>query len=114
MSNSNNPLILEPLTARESEILNLIAEGLSNPEIANQLVIGIETVRWYTKQIYSKLGVHSRTQAIHHAQALGLLGEPQLLAVTPAESHSQSNLPTYSSSFVGRENEFAELTSLLE
>jgi LuxR family maltose regulon positive regulatory protein len=61
------------LTAREQEILALIAEGLSNREIAERLVFSLGTVKWYVNQIYSKLGVGSRTQAVAHARELGLL-----------------------------------------
>jgi two-component system, NarL family, response regulator LiaR len=51
------------LSARESEVLALLAEGLSNQQIANGLYLNVETVRSHLKQIYSKLGVHTRTQA---------------------------------------------------
>jgi predicted ATPase/DNA-binding NarL/FixJ family response regulator len=61
------------LTAREQEILALIAEGLSNREIAERLVFSLGTVKWYVNQIYSKLGVGSRTQAVAHAREIGLL-----------------------------------------
>jgi len=53
---------LDELTARELEVLGLMAEGLSNQEIADQLFVAKSTVRWYTKQIYSKLGT---TAAAH-------------------------------------------------
>ncbi|MEO8392003.1 MAG: LuxR C-terminal-related transcriptional regulator [Chloroflexota bacterium] len=61
------------LTARENEILRLIAAGMTNPEIADQLVIGAATVKSHTLSIYRKLDVANRTQAIIRAQALGLL-----------------------------------------
>lgn len=63
----------EPLTLREAEILCLIAEGLLNREIAHQLVMSLGTIKWYTSQIYSKLQVRSRTQAIARGRELGLL-----------------------------------------
>jgi predicted ATPase/DNA-binding CsgD family transcriptional regulator len=114
MSNSNFSFILEPLTEREIDILRLMAEGLSNPEIADQLVIGLETVRWYTKQIYSKLGVHSRTQASIRARDLGLLeGDAALTSAPPAQPAPLWDLPTYSTSFVGQEDKLAELARLL-
>jgi LuxR family maltose regulon positive regulatory protein len=53
----------EPLTEREQEILELIAVGLTNREIAEQLVISPETVKKHAGNIYSKLGVHNRTEA---------------------------------------------------
>jgi LuxR family maltose regulon positive regulatory protein len=69
---SRQPL-LEPLSDREIEVLQLIAEGLSNPEIAARLYLSPHTVKVHTRNIYGKLNVHSRTQAIACAQALGLL-----------------------------------------
>jgi predicted ATPase/DNA-binding CsgD family transcriptional regulator len=65
--------LLDPLTEREREVLRLIADGLSNHEIASKLFISIGTVKWYCSQIYDKLGVQSRTQAILRAQQLKLL-----------------------------------------
>jgi ATP/maltotriose-dependent transcriptional regulator MalT len=65
--------LVEQLTQRELEILQLIAEGLSYVEISHRLVIGLNTVRFHVKNIYSKLGVHRRTQAIARAEKLHLL-----------------------------------------
>jgi predicted ATPase/DNA-binding CsgD family transcriptional regulator len=65
--------LVEPLTEREREILYQIAAGRSNQEIAGQLIFSIGTVKWYTSQIYGKLGVKSRTQAIARARELGLI-----------------------------------------
>jgi len=61
------------LTAREREILGLMAAGMTNPQIAAQLVIGAGTVKTHTLNIYRKLEVANRTQAIVYAQELGLL-----------------------------------------
>ena len=61
------------LTAREREILGLMAAGMTNPQIAAQLVIGGGTVKTHTLNIYRKLEVANRTQAIVRAQELGLL-----------------------------------------
>jgi predicted ATPase/DNA-binding SARP family transcriptional activator/DNA-binding CsgD family transcriptional regulator len=61
------------LTAREHEILHLMAAGLTNPQIAAQLVIGAGTVKTHTLNIYRKLEVANRTQAIVRAQELGFL-----------------------------------------
>ncbi len=63
----------EPLTDREYEVLRLIAAGLSNREIEERLVITNNTVRSHIKNLYGKLGVGSRTQAVQRAQILGLL-----------------------------------------
>lgn len=54
---------IEKLSPRELEILNLIAPGFSNKEIAGRLGISIESIRWHLKNIYHKLHVHSRTEA---------------------------------------------------
>jgi ATP/maltotriose-dependent transcriptional regulator MalT len=62
-----------PLTAREREILGLMATGMTNPQIAAQLVIGAGTVKTHTLNIYQKLEVANRTQAIVRAHELGLL-----------------------------------------
>ncbi len=58
---------------RELAILSLIAEGLSNREIAQKLHLSLETIKWYNKQIFAKLGVNSRTQAISAARRLALI-----------------------------------------
>ena len=65
--------LLVPLNEREIEILRLIAEGLSNNEIAERLVIALSTVKWHINNLFGKLGVHSRTQAVAQAKELGLL-----------------------------------------
>ncbi len=69
---SASPLI-EPLSPREQEVLELLAAGLSNQEIAKRLVVTEGTVKTHTKGIYGKLGVHSRTQAIVRARELKLI-----------------------------------------
>jgi ATP/maltotriose-dependent transcriptional regulator MalT len=55
------------------DILRLIAAGQSNREIAETLVMSVSTVKWYTSQIYSKLDVRNRTQAVLRVQELHLL-----------------------------------------
>ena len=67
--------LVEPLSARELEVLRLIAAGLSNREIAVRLVVSLSTVKGHTANIYSKLAVNSRTQAVAAARALGLLAD---------------------------------------
>jgi predicted ATPase/DNA-binding NarL/FixJ family response regulator len=61
------------LNERERQILSLVAEGLSNHEIAAKLFLTVNTVKWYLKGIFGKLHVASRTQAVANARALGLL-----------------------------------------
>jgi LuxR family maltose regulon positive regulatory protein len=65
--------LIEPLTDRELEILRLIAAGQSNPEIARLLYLSLNTVKWHAKNLYGKLGVGSRVEAVNRAQELGLL-----------------------------------------
>ena len=65
--------LVEPLSERELEVLRLIAAGLSNREIAEELVIAISTVKSHINNIYGKLGVRRRTQAIARSQELDIL-----------------------------------------
>ena len=65
--------LIEPLTSREVDVLQLMAEGYTNPEIAGELVITLGTVKWYASQIYGKLGVSNRTEAAARARELNLL-----------------------------------------
>ena len=65
--------LTDPLSDRELEVLRLLATDLTGPEIANQLVISLNTLRTHTKNIFSKLGVNNRLAAIHRADDLDLL-----------------------------------------
>jgi len=67
------PALLDPLTPRELEVLRLMAAGLSNPEIAAELVVAPGTVKAHTHRIYSKLGVRGRVQAVARARELHLI-----------------------------------------
>jgi LuxR family maltose regulon positive regulatory protein len=67
------PLLIEPLSERELEVLELVAEGLANQEIAHQLYLSLHTVKWHMGNIHGKLGVKNRTQAVAKARALGVL-----------------------------------------
>lgn len=69
---TTQPLV-EPLTARELEVLALMADGLTNQEIADRLIVAIGTVKSYTSQIYGKLGVRNRIEAVARAQEIALL-----------------------------------------
>jgi LuxR family maltose regulon positive regulatory protein len=64
---------LEPLSPRELEVLRLIAQGLSNQEIADRLFLAVSTVKGYTRAIFDKLQVQRRTEAAARARELGLL-----------------------------------------
>jgi LuxR family transcriptional regulator, maltose regulon positive regulatory protein len=70
---STTNLLVERLSERECEVLHLLAEGLSNQQIAGRLYLSIRTVKFHTGNIYSKLGVTRRTEAIARAHTLGLL-----------------------------------------
>ena len=65
--------LIDPLSDRELEILTLVTSGLKNQEIADQLVISLNTVLYHTKNIYSKLGVNKRALAIAKARELNLV-----------------------------------------
>jgi LuxR family maltose regulon positive regulatory protein len=65
--------IRQPLTPRESDVLRLIAGGLSNKRIAQRLDITPETVKSHTKSIFAKMAAQTRAQAVAHGEALGLI-----------------------------------------
>jgi predicted ATPase/DNA-binding CsgD family transcriptional regulator len=112
MSELDQSAWYEPLIPREIEILELISTGLSNREIAQRLHLSPETVKWYNKQIFNKLGVESRTQAVVKARDHRLLiGDlPSSDEPPPPARH---NLPAQWTSFVGRQTEIAEIKVLL-
>jgi LuxR family maltose regulon positive regulatory protein len=74
-SNTQTPTseLIEPLSERELEVLQLIAEGLSNQEIATRLFLSLHTIKTHTRNIYSKLNAHNRTEAVARARAVGIL-----------------------------------------
>ena len=65
--------LIEPLSKRESEILQLVALGLTNLEISERLFLAVDTVKGHNRNLFAKLGVHNRTEAVARARALGLL-----------------------------------------
>jgi len=67
--------MIEPLSEREIEVLHLVAAGFSNRQIAQKLYLSMSTVKAHTYNIYGKLGVHSRTQAVAKARALAILAQ---------------------------------------
>jgi LuxR family maltose regulon positive regulatory protein len=69
---AQQPLV-EPLTEREMAILRLMAADLSNREIADELYLSVNTVKWYSTHIYGKLGVHRRADAVSRGRELGIL-----------------------------------------
>src|SRR6185503_7208171 len=72
--------LIEPLTRRERDILALLAQDHTAPEIAHSLTLAVSSVKWYIQQVYGKLGVNSKRQAITRARELGLVEAP----ATPA------------------------------
>jgi predicted ATPase/DNA-binding CsgD family transcriptional regulator len=86
---------IESLSQRENEILALLAENQSNRRIADELVLSINTIKWYVRQIYAKLGVSNRQQAVTQARELGLL----------AEVNPKHNLPSPLTPFIRRTEE---------
>jgi LuxR family maltose regulon positive regulatory protein len=66
-------LLIDPLNERELEILRLIAQGLTNREIANHLSLSPKTIKWHAYNLYAKLGVNSRTQALASAREQSLI-----------------------------------------
>ncbi len=106
----------ESLSKRAVEILRLLAEGMSDREIAERLVMTINTVKWYNRQIYSILGVGSRTQAIARARELEILDEetentPTFNIVRPPPKH---NLPVETTHFIGRKEEIGVIKRRLD
>jgi ATP/maltotriose-dependent transcriptional regulator MalT len=67
------PSLVEPLTQREFELLHLLAQGLSNQDIAETLIVSVGTVKAHNHSIFAKLGVTNRTQAVMRAQELHLI-----------------------------------------
>lgn len=107
------PELVEPLTARETEILRLLADGWTDRKIARHLVLSIDTVKWYNKRLYSKLFVKNRTQAVKYAREHGLLDAPPSPAQPADIVPPRHNLPAATTPFIGRELELNELSDLL-
>jgi DNA-binding NarL/FixJ family response regulator len=70
------------LTAREQEILGLVAEGRTNPQISRELWLAEQTVKFHLSKIYRKLGVSNRTEASRHALLHGL-SAPRVARLEP-------------------------------
>jgi LuxR family maltose regulon positive regulatory protein len=67
------PVLVDSLNERETTILRLMAAGLSNQEIADELYLSLNTIKWYVRHLFDKLAVNKRTQAVARAQELHLL-----------------------------------------
>lgn len=104
--------MVEPLTDRERTIVGLLGKGLTNREIADRLYLSHETVKWYNKQIYGKLGVGNRTQAAFLAKEQGLLERHPPQAAGPI-GRPRHNLPSQITTFVGREKQLREISGIV-
>src|SRR5512142_1053899 len=100
--------VVESLTQREYEILRLLNEGLTDRAIAERLVITIGTVKWYNRQIYGKLVVSNRAQAINRTLELGILEREFPARATPPKH----NLPAETTDFIGRKREIVTIKHL--
>lgn len=108
--------MIESLTDRERDVLALLAEGLTNREIAQKLIVSPETVKWHNKQLYQKLGAGNRTEAVALARRYGLLAADDGQASGQRGEQADTSagpLPTPLTSFVGRKTEIKELDQLL-
>lgn len=110
--------MLGAFTPRENEILQLINLGLTNDEIAQRLIISRGTVKAHTHNIYSKLGVANRMQAMLKAGGLGLLeistaADVQADKTTPATAFATTELPIEITPLIGREHELSRLAGIL-
>lgn len=100
--NGHASVYTEPLTHREVDILHCLVDGLSNNEIADRLCLAPSTIKWYIRQLNSKLRTENREAIIERVFELGLLGLP-----------AQSILPRSTTPFVGRKVELDELYNIL-
>ena len=89
------------LTARQSQILGLIASGLSTSEIAQELTLSTETVRNHLRSVFRELHAHTRVEAIATAQRIGLLAAPAL-GPTPPHPDVDTEQPRVGHGFSGR------------
>ena len=120
--------IVEQLTLREQEVLQHIIEGATNREIAQRLFVQLSTVKWYVNQIYRKLHVRSRVQAIVRARELNLIVEDSTteptafdgagsISSTPGPRNPYKGLRAFQSSdtheFFGRERVVTRLLNRL-
>jgi non-specific serine/threonine protein kinase len=130
--------LVEPLTRREHQVLALLAEGYSGPEIAEELTLALSSVKSHVQHLYGKLGVRSKRQALTRATQLGLLGNglhvptptPAMVTLQGAGSRTSadsaapsepapsdlipsSNLPVQITRFFGREGDIAQVRTRL-
>jgi predicted ATPase/DNA-binding CsgD family transcriptional regulator/tetratricopeptide (TPR) repeat protein len=104
--NASGPYV-EHLTRRENDILTLLAQNLTDREIAERLVLSLNSVKWYVRQVIAKFGVKNRKEAVARAQEIGLIpgGAPVI--------KTAHNLPRPLSSFIGREKEIDQVVRMV-
>ncbi len=109
---SNLPTWIGKFSPREEEILALISEGFSNQEISRRLYLSLDTIKWYNRHLFQKLGAKNRLQAVKMASLYGLL--PARIANSKAESAPHNhNLPSPMTVYVGREKEIESVRKML-
>ncbi len=100
-----------PMNKREREILERLATGLSDQQIADELFLSLHTIKWYNRQIFNKLGVSGRTQAVTTARALGLFDANDPLTPLdpppPVERRKVDHRVSFTTSFDGTRLAFA-------
>src|SRR5450759_3522934 len=102
----------EALTERERNILAHLANERSSQEIAGLETLAPSSVKWYIHQIYAKLNVNRRGDAVARAKELGLLGpKPSITVPDPA---LRNNLPRQLTTFIGREGEIQTLLTWIQ
>ena len=102
----NLPELVDELTPLELDILQLLAQKLSGPEIAERLALEVDSVKWHIHQIYAKLAVENRRQAVEKALKLELIG------FNPNPIPQLHNLPRQLTSFIGRDKEIMDVVKL--
>ncbi len=112
----NKPL-LDDLKPREIEIIQLMAQGATNQQVADELYITTNTVRWYNKQIYSKFGVNSRIKVVNLAREWGILTEDNVISKEFSSAKETTplslNIPRITNPYIGRQQDFVEVQALL-
>jgi DNA-binding CsgD family transcriptional regulator len=104
-------LLSEALTRRELTILLHLSNGKSSHEIALLESLAYTSVKWYIHQVYGKLGVNSRRDALVRAKELALLSKGPVAALHPPAAGN--NLPRQFTSFIGREKEIQQILDLV-
>jgi ABC-type sugar transport system substrate-binding protein/DNA-binding CsgD family transcriptional regulator len=93
MDTTNKQDVRGQLSERELAILRLMADGLSNQEIADRLFLALTTIKWYIRQINDKLDTHTRTQTVARAHQLKLVGDSDTARVKVVEEHEPPENP---------------------